>query len=234
MPYKEAPEAIVKRLPVYLRTLDNMLNREEEIVSSRQLSQETGFSPEQIRKDLAFFGAFGTRGSGYEIALLRDKIIRIIGLHRKNNIVLVGAGQLGTALARYTITKNPYVELVGIFDQDPEVIGKEIMERQIKELAELPQVVSRFQVKVAMLTVPAEVAQEVVDYLAWTGVNAILNFAPVSLRVPAGIHLQNVDLTLELQSLIYYVSSEDRDLQRLVAHEEEQELRGEGEPRSKE
>ena len=110
MEQKNAPKLVVRRLPVYLRILDNLLSNEVEIVSSRELSDETGFTAEQIRKDLAFFGAFGTRGTGYNTSFLREKILKIIGLDQHTNIVIVGAGHLGIALTRYNLTKNPYVD----------------------------------------------------------------------------------------------------------------------------
>jgi len=207
MPYRDAPEAVVKRLPIYLRILDKLMEKGEDMVSSLELSQETGFSAEQIRKDLTIFGAFGTRGAGYQVDLLRDKLVRIIGLHGQTRVILVGAGQLGTALARYTMTKNNYVELVGIFDNNPEIVGRDIFGKRIMDVSELPRLVSSQDVKVAMVTVPGKEAQEVVNYLVENGIKAIQNFAPVNIKVPEGVRLQNMDFTLELQSLIFYISS---------------------------
>ncbi len=210
MPYREAPGVVIKRLPLYLRTLDKLEQRKKEKVTSQELSGETGFSAEQVRKDLACFGAFGTRGYGYEISSLKEIIIRIIGLHQRIRVFLIGAGQLGTALAKHVITKNSYVSLAGIFDISSNVVGKEIMGQQIRHISELPHLMLWHEVKVAMVTVPSSEAQEVVEFLAGNGITAILNFAPVSLKVPRGVYLQNIDVALELQSLIYYIFPEER------------------------
>lgn len=207
--HHKVPKMVVKRLPVYLRVLDNMLRRDIEIVLSRELSDETGFTAEQIRKDLTNFGAFGTRGTGYDVAYLRQQILNIIGLNQKTPVIVVGIGHLGNALSRYNITKNPYVEIVGLFDLDPQIVGTRIMGREVLPVSELERVITERRAKVAMITVPAGSAQEIVGELVGYGINAILNFAPTKLDVPAGVHLQNVDFTIELQSLIYYVSTEE-------------------------
>ncbi len=209
MPRKDAPKSVIKRLPVYLRILDNLIKRDIEIISSRSLSEETGFTAEQIRKDLAYFGAFGTRGTGYNTNYLRDKLLRIIGLDRQTNIVVIGAGHLGKALTRYNITKNPYVRIIGVFDVDSKVIGDKIVHVEIKHLNEMPQAIKKYNVRVAMITVPSEGAQEVVNILVDNGILAILNFAPTKLLAPEEVYIHNADLTIELQSLIYYSSSEE-------------------------
>ncbi len=212
MPYKGTPQTIVKRLPVYLRALENLILLDVDIVSSYRLSKETGYTAEQIRKDLAFFGAFGTRGSGYEIIDLRDQLLKIMGLQQPRKVILIGAGQLGTALARYTMANNPYVILEGVFDKAPEVIGGEIMGKKVRDVLELPDFVVKTGVKLAIVTVPSREAEDVIKLLVETGINAILNFAPISPKVPEGVHLQNVDLTLELQSLIYHVTFRDQEI----------------------
>jgi redox-sensing transcriptional repressor len=213
---KKASKSVIKRLPVYLRVLDNLIRRDVEIVSSRVLSEETGFTAEQIRKDLAHFGAFGTRGTGYNTDYLRGKLLRIIGLDRQTKLVVVGAGLLGKALTRYNMLKNPYVEIVGIFDANPAEAGHEIGSLKIRPVGEMPAVIKEQQVKVAMVSVPAEFAQQVVNDLVGIGITAILNFAPTKLKVPEGVHVHNADLTNELQSLIYYVmQDENKQLSKL-------------------
>ena len=209
MTKKDAPKSVVKRLPVYLRILDNLIKRDVEIISSKTLSEETGFTAEQIRKDFAYFGAFGTRGTGYNTVYLRERILRIIGLDRQTNTVVVGAGHLGLALTRYNITKNPYVRIVGVFDVDPSVLGGEIVHVEVKHLNEMPAVLKKYKVKVAIITVPAPAAQEVVNILVDNGIKSILNFAPTKLRVPGDVYIHNADLTIELQSLIYYSSADE-------------------------
>lgn len=210
MSRRNAPKSVIKRLPVYLRILDNLIRRDVEIISSRVLSEETGFTAEQIRKDLAYFGAFGTRGTGYNTSYLREKLLRIIGLDKQTKLVVIGAGHLGKALSRYNITKNPYVEIVGIFDANPAEAQSEIEGIKVQGMDALPAVIKEQNIKVAMITVPAEVAQGVVDMLVDNGITAILNFAPTKLRVPHNVHVHNADLTIELQSLIYYSLEEEK------------------------
>jgi redox-sensing transcriptional repressor len=214
MSRRNAPKSVIKRLPVYLRILDNLIRRDVEIISSRVLSEETGFTAEQIRKDLAYFGAFGTRGTGYNTSYLREKLLRIIGLDKQTQLIVIGAGHLGKALTRYNITKNPYVHVVGIFDANPAEAGTEIEGVSVHPMEDMAAVIKQLNVKVAMITVPAEAAQSVVDVLVDCGITAILNFAPTKLNVPENVHVHNADLTIELQSLIYY-SLEDEKQQNV-------------------
>lgn len=207
MVHKYAPKSVVRRLPVYLRILDNLILNDVEIISSKELSEETGFSAEQIRKDLAFFGAFGTRGSGYNTIFLREKILKIIGLDEQTNITVIGAGHLGIALIRYNVQKNPYVNVVAAFDIDASLVGQRILDVEINGISKLKETVKKYDVKVAIMTVPAEHAQSVVEKVIESGINVIFNFAPVKLRVPENIHVHNVDLSIELQSLIYYATA---------------------------
>lgn len=215
MPDRNISKSVVKRLPVYLRILDQLIQRKIDMVSSKELSNESGFTAEQIRKDLAYFGAFGTRGAGYNTVYLREKIIKIIGLDKRIETVIIGAGNLGTALTRYNSSKNPYVDVVAVFDQDPRLIGKLIGEIEISALSELPVYIKNNSIKVAIIAVPAGAAQEVADMVVEADVKALLNFAPVKLRVPDDVHVHNADLTIELQSLIYYSSGEEERLNRL-------------------
>lgn len=204
---KEAPRSVIRRLPVYLRILDNLIRNEVEIVSSRELSEETGFTAEQIRKDLAFFGAFGTRGTGYHTSVLRENILRIIGLDEQTNIVVVGAGHLGNALVRYNTTKNPYVNVVAAFDVDSEVVGTKILDVEVVHSSKMKEVVEKYDVKVAILAVPSDHAQVATEDIVKSGIGVIFNFSPIKLQVPDDVYVHNVDLSIELQSLIYYATS---------------------------
>ncbi len=215
MPERIISKSVIKRLPVYLRILDQLVRRKIDMVSSKELSSESGFTAEQIRKDLAYFGAFGTRGSGYNTEFLREKIIKIIGLDKRVDTVVMGAGNLGTALTRYNSTKNPYVNVIAVFDKDPRLVGKKIENIDILPIDEAPRFISDRDIKVSIIAVPAVAAQEVVDLVVEHGVIALLNFAPVKLNVPDSVHVHNADLTLELQSLIYYSSPEEERLERL-------------------
>ncbi|HOB28789.1 MAG: redox-sensing transcriptional repressor Rex [Dethiobacteria bacterium] len=221
MTSRSVSKTVVKRLPVYLRILDNLIRRDVEIVSSRELSLESGFSAEQIRKDLAYFGAFGTRGTGYNTTFLRDKLLKIIGLDQKTKIIIIGAGHLGTALARYNAVNNPYVDIVAIFDRDRRVIGQKIEQIRVLPFQQAPEIIRRYHIKVALITVPAGSAQQVVDEIIKHGVTAILNFAPAKLHAPEGVHIHNSDLTIDLQSLIYYSTAEEERLLRLQQETEE-------------
>lgn len=203
------PEAAIKRLPVYLRVLEATAASEVHIISSAELAEKTGFSPEQIRKDLAYFGAFGTRGVGYDTVLLSRRISRILGLHMGVGAALVGAGHLGFALARYSISQHKDVHITAIFDADPKKIGTEIMGVQIRPMAELVATVRDQAIKIGILAVPAPEAQATAELLAEGGVEAILNFAPAKLRMGPNVFVQNIDLTLELQSLAYYTSASE-------------------------
>jgi redox-sensing transcriptional repressor len=205
------PEAAIRRLPIYLRVLDELLQAEVQIISSADLAERTGFSPEQIRKDLAYFGAFGTRGVGYDTAILARRIARILGLHQEVRAVLVGAGHLGHALARYSLSKHKDVRISAIFDASPEKVGTEIMGVTIQHVDDMARVVREQGAKIGVITVPASQAQHVADILVEAGIEAILNFAPAKLRVPPEVTLQNIDLTIELQSLAYYTSASAED-----------------------
>lgn len=201
------PEVAVKRLPIYLRVLGECAAGGLEIVSSAELARRTGLSSEQIRKDLAYFGGFGTRGVGYRTEVLQDRIRRVLGLDRDVAVALVGAGHLGTALARYNQGRHQHVRFAAIFDADPAKVGEVIAGIEVRTVSELADVVRRLRIRMAVIAVPAAAAQEVADALVAAGVEALLNFAPVKLSVPPGVQVQNIDLSLELQALAYYVAS---------------------------
>ncbi len=219
MSTKSISKSVVKRLPLYLRILDQLVRRDVEIISSKELSNESGFTAEQIRKDLAYFGAFGTRGAGYNTAFLREKIVKIIGLDSVTDTVVIGVGNLGTALTRYNMTKNPYVNVVAVFDKNPELVGRKIDNIDVLPIEKAPDVIKKHNIKVCLITVPAVAAQDVADMVVENGVKAILNFAPAKLSVPEDIHVHNADLTIELQSLIYYSSAEEERFSRLKQEE---------------
>jgi redox-sensing transcriptional repressor len=203
------PEAAIKRLPVYLRVLEETAAANIQIISSAELAEKTGFSPEQIRKDLAYFGAFGTRGVGYDAALLSRRISRILGLHRGVKAALVGAGHLGYALARYSIQRHKDVRITAIFDTDPEKVGTEIMGVVVQPVSDIQKTVKEQGIKIGIITVPAPAAQATAELLAEGGVEAILNFAPAKLRLDSRVFIQNIDLSIELQSLAYYTSASE-------------------------
>lgn len=201
---RRIPEPTIRRMPAYLRVLEHC---EEERITSGALGRLTGFSSEQVRKDLAYFGAFGTRGVGYEVRALAGEIRRILGLDRGVRALVVGAGHLGTALARFIQSSPSDVKLAAVLDRDPKVVGSMIGSMTVEDIADLERIVHSRQVHMAVLTVPREAAPVMADRLAQAGVAAILNFAPVTILADRPeVSVQNIDLTLEMQALAYFVA----------------------------
>ncbi len=207
------PGVTIRRLPVYLRVLRQLQTEDVEIISSAELSRRTGFSSEQIRKDFAYFGAFGTRGVGYQTDVLRKTLMRILGLDKGLRVAIVGAGNLGTALARYNIERHEEIEITAVFDNDPEKVGSRIADEVVVSSADdMKSVVVEKEIKMGVLTVPPESAQQVADELVAAGVKALLNFTPVKLEFEENSpFVQNIDLSVEFQSLAYYSNIDTRE-----------------------
>ena len=198
-------EAVVRRLPIYLRYLQHVQEMNIRTVSSYELGQKLDMNPAQIRKDLAYFGEFGRKGIGYEVNYLVDKIKQILKIDRHLNVALVGAGHLGIALSNYNRFTMEKLSITAIFDNDPAKIGTSFGALTVQSLDDLEATVKEHDIRIGIITVPAVAAQAVADRLVEAGVKGILNFAPISLRVPAEIELRNADLTTELQALAYYI-----------------------------
>jgi redox-sensing transcriptional repressor len=198
-------EAVIRRLPVYLRYLQYLREMNITTVSSHELGQNLDMNPAQIRKDLAYFGEFGRKGIGYDVQYLIEKIKQILKLDRRLNVALVGAGNLGTALSNYRRFTNEKLKIVGIFDKFSEKIGKKIGPLQVQSLDKLSEMVKELDIKIGIITVPASEAQSVADLMIRSGIKGILNFAPVILKVPPEIPVRNADVTTELESLAYYI-----------------------------
>lgn len=210
--WKKISDAVVRRLPLYLRVLDEASRYEDKkLMSSQELGERAGVSPALVRKDLAWFGEFGKQGVGYEVEYLKQELRRILNLDREVRAALIGAGSLGRALARYNQARYKdgklNIRLAAIFDNDPAVIGERIADIEVAPIDELEERVREYDIRMAIITVPAEHAQEVVDRVVKAGIRAILNFAPVSLSVPEGVHLATADLSLELERLAYYLDA---------------------------
>jgi redox-sensing transcriptional repressor len=199
------PDVAVKRLPVYLRALGDLRASGSEIVSSAELAERTGLTSEQIRKDLAALGGFGTRGVGYRIESLSASIRAALGLDRPVPVALVGAGHLGTALARYNEGRRQEPRIGAIFDADPAKVGESLGGTAVRPMSELDGVVAELGIRLAMIAVPAAAAQEVAEHLTRAGCDVLLNFAPARLSLPAHVRCHNVDLAMELEALAYYV-----------------------------
>lgn len=198
-------EAVVRRLPVYLRYLQELQALNIRTVSSYELGQKLDMNPAQIRKDLAYFGEFGRKGIGYEVNYLVEKIKQILKIDRHLNCALVGAGHLGIALSNYNRFTQEKLSIAAIFDNSPDKIGTPVGTLTIQPLDELERMVRERDILIGIITVPAVEAQKVADRLVEAGVKGILNFAPISLRVPGHVSVRNADLTTELQTLAYYI-----------------------------
>lgn len=202
---KDVPAVAVPRLTLYLRKLRELDAQGIMRVSSSDLAAMIGFNAAQIRKDLSYLGEFGTRGVGYEVARLVEEIDRCLGLDRAWNVVIVGAGLLGTALARYRGFVDEGFSLVGIFDSSDAVIGTSYGGGVVQSIDDIESLCRGESVDIAMVTVPGSEADAIVARLGSAGVRAILNFAPVKVQSPEGVLVRQVDLSSELMSLTYYL-----------------------------
>lgn len=204
---RRIPESTIRRLPAYLRVLESLTKAR---TTSVVLGEATGFSSEQVRKDLAYFGAFGTRGVGYDVHQLAGQIRHILGLDQGVQALLIGAGHLGTALVRYAQQGPNDVSFCAVLDNSPAIIGTRIGDIVVEDVSRLEEIVSERKLRLAVLTVPAEAAEETARRLARAGIRAILNFAPVPILADQErVLVQSIDLTVELQALAYFVSEHE-------------------------
>ncbi len=199
------PDIIIGRLPVYLRALQRMADNGIKTTSSQELGEHVGISAAQIRKDISQFGEFGKQGTGYSIPYLLDKLKEILKVDRKWDVALVGAGDMGHALARYQGFTNRGFQIVMVFDNNKEKVGQKIDQFTIEDAEKIVERIKSAGIKMAMLTVPAPAAQGVADKLVQAGVRAILNYAPISLNVPKNVKVQHIDPATHLQRMTYYL-----------------------------
>lgn len=202
------PQATIRRLSIYLRYLNGLDGDGVKVISSHDLARRLALNPAQVRKDLAYFGDFGKRGVGYSVRKLRDHIVKILGLQKMRKVAIVGAGgRLGTALAFYTGFEKRNFKVCALFDKNPAMIGKEVdgMGR-IMSIDSLPKVVKEIGIEILVLTIPAAAIKEIYDLIMFSGVKAILNFAPFKILSTDDVDVHNVDLTTELESLSYRLS----------------------------
>ncbi len=200
------PNPAVRRLSLYLRQLEAFQRAGRETVSSKQLGESLQLTDAQVRKDLAYFGTFGHPGIGYRVDDLIARVRHILGTDKIWPVLLVGAGNLGRALLAYRGFDAKGFKLVAVFDNDSAKIGKKFGGFQIQPLSELTATIRDKSIKLAMLAVPADHAQEVADTLIASGIRGLLNFAPVSLNVPGEIALNSVDLAVSLEQLSFQVN----------------------------
>ena len=199
------PDIIIGRIPIYLRALQRMADKGVQTTSSQELGERVGISAAQIRKDISQFGEFGKQGTGYRISFLIDKLREILKIDRIWDVAIVGAGDMGHALARYQGFVNRGFRVVMVFDNDQAKVGQQIGEFSIKDISGMVEEIQAAGVKVAMLTVPAPAAQEIAEMLVKAGVKAILNYAPISLNVPDDVRVQHIDPATHLQRMTYYL-----------------------------
>ena len=199
------PDIVVSRIPRYLQALQRMLEEGKSTTSSLELGNRLGISAAQIRKDLSQFGEFGKQGTGYNISFLVDQFESILKIKKVWDIVLVGAGDLGHAIARYQGFSNRGFRIVMIFDNDREKIGKKIGAFTIQDVKELEEIVKNSGIQVAMLTVPAKAAQQVGETLVKAGIKAILTYAPTPLNLPPKTHIEYIDPLIQLQHMTFYL-----------------------------
>lgn len=199
------PPATVQRLPLYLRALDD-LPQGRTSLSSTDLAEHLGLNPAKVRKDLSQLGSYGVRGVGYDVEHLRFQIRLELGMDKLWRVVIVGAGNLGSALANYGGLGVRGFEFVGMFDNSSEKIGSQVGSLPVEPMDQLPGAVAERGATIGIVTVPAGAAQEVAEALAKAGIKSILNFAPTVLKVPEGVHVRRVDLSTELQVLSFYLS----------------------------
>lgn len=199
------PDIIIGRLPVYLRALQRLSEKGIQTTSSQELGEIVGISAAQIRKDISQFGEFGKQGTGYSIPFLLERLKDILKVDRVWDVVIVGMGELGHALARYNGFANRGFTVKMVFDNDPEKIGQKVGAFEVLDMGTMAEKLKQNKIKLAMLTVPAAAAQEVADQLVKAGVKAILNYAPISLSVPPGVKVQHIDPAIHLQRMTYYL-----------------------------
>jgi redox-sensing transcriptional repressor len=198
-------EAVVRRLPIYLRYLNELSMKNITTVSSQDFGQKLDLNPAQIRKDLAYFGEFGKKGIGYDVTYLIEKIRQILKLDRQIPVALVGAGNLGRALCNYNAYLRDQMKIVAVFDASPGKVGETINNLIVKPMQDLKESIKHSRVRIGIITVPALEAQNVANQFVEAGVEAILNFAPVIIKVHGDIRVHHADFTTELQSLAYYL-----------------------------
>lgn len=202
---KRIPDIVVSRLPLYLRALSAMEAQRQAFTSSQELAARLGLSSAQIRKDLSHFGEFGKQGTGYSVVGLQRHLREILNIDREWPIVVIGAGNIGSAVAAYTGFAQRGFRVVAVFDSAASKIGERVGDCVVQDMAELPAVIARHRVRHAMIAVPGAAAQRVTDELVRHGIAAILNYAPVNLTVPEGVHVEYIDPVLHLQTMTYYV-----------------------------
>jgi redox-sensing transcriptional repressor len=203
------PDIVIGRLPLYLRALDRLKQEGRDVTSSHELGRRLGISSAQIRKDLSHFGGFGKQGTGYQIEFLVEKLRQVLQVNREWRVAVVGAGNLGSAISHYRGFTDRGFRIAWLFDSDESKVGQTIGGFPVFHIDDLEQIITENNVSIAMVAVPAEVAQAVTDTIVQAGVKAILNYAPISLDVPDDVMVQYIDPVVHLQHMTYYLNDDD-------------------------
>jgi redox-sensing transcriptional repressor len=209
MTLKRIADSTVRRLSLYLRFLEEFENAGLTTVSSEELAARGGTTSAQVRKDLSFFGSFGKRGLGYQVAELTQRMRRILGLERDWRVIIIGIGKIGSALAQYEGFQQRGFRVVGLYDSDPAKIGREVYDLEVRPLEALAEENRERPVDIAVIAVPASAAQRVVDLVVAAGITGIMSFAPIQLHVPADVMLNTVNMAMELERLSFALSNRE-------------------------
>lgn len=201
----DIPDIVIRRLPIYVRTLKGLTDDGKKSVSSEELANLIGVTAAQIRRDLSYFGKFGKQGKGYDIGYLSNAIDRILKLDRQWPMVLVGMGRLGHAIASYRGFSRSSFAIEGLFDEDPAKVGESVNDLVVQPISEVVETMREKGIRVGIIATPRVRAQEAADLLVAGGAEAILNYAPVILRVPDNVTVREIDPVSALQSMTYYI-----------------------------
>lgn len=206
---KRIADSTVRRLSAYLRFLEDFEQRGLETISSDELAQRGGTTSAQVRKDLSFFGSFGKRGLGYSVPELAGRLREILGLGREWRVIIIGAGKIGAALAQYRGFRQRGFQILAAYDANDEKIGRQLESIPVRDIAQLERDVKQDHPDIAVLTVPGEEAQRVLDRVVKTGIKAILNFAPAQLQAPPDVTVKTVNMAMELEGLSYALTNRE-------------------------
>ena len=204
---RSVPDSTVRRLSIYYRSLSDCEKKGHKIISSKDLAKTEKLTPAQVRKDLSFFGSFGTRGLGYPVKELKEKIARILGLSRSWNVALVGVGNVGSALVSYKEFQKQGFNIKLLFDNDQRKINKSHKGILVSDVKELSEKLKEDKIEIVIIAVPAQAAQEVADRVVSAGVKSILNFAPAQIKVPDHVVLRSVNMAMELEHLSFCLAN---------------------------
>jgi len=204
---KKISESTIRRLSLYYRALSLLEKENYETISSRELARREKLTPAQVRKDLSFFGSFGTRGLGYPVSELKERIARILGIHREWNVAMIGVGNIGSALVSYKEFQKQGFAIKLVFDNDQRKIGSNHKGLIVSDIKDMPRLLRENNIEMVILAVPAIVAQYIVDEVVAAGIKAILNFAPINLKVPEDVFVRNENMAMELEYLSFAISN---------------------------